>query len=56
VTYRAQCVSISLLLHNKASTLASLLYKAEKPYVYVTVISAWIDLGLGLCIAKACEV
>ena len=38
----------------------NLLYKAEKPSVrlrhgIISVVSAWIDLGLGLCIAEAFE-
>ena len=52
MTCRAQCISICLLLHDRAGTLASLLYKAEKPSVCPSVrlsrrclaISAWIDI------------
>ena len=51
---------LAYTLHDRAGTLASLLYKAEKPSVCLSVrlsdrhagnsvISAWIDVGLGLC-------
>ena len=45
-------VAIHLLLHDRAGTLASLLYKAEKPSVrlrhrIISAVSAWIDLELG---------
>ena len=49
---------VAYTLHDRAGTLASLLYKAEKPSVClsvrlsvtpVTQLSAWIDVGLGLC-------
>ena len=62
--HRAQCVSNRLLLHDRAGTFASLLYKAEKPSVrpsvclrhrIISVVPAWIDLGLALCIAEAFE-
>ena len=33
MTHRAQCVGICVLLHDRAGTFASLLYKAEKPSV-----------------------
>ena len=44
-----------LLLHDRAGTFASLLYKAEKPSVclrhgIISEVSAWVDLGFGLCI------
>ena len=51
---------VAYTLHDRAGTLASLLYKAEKPSVRLSVclsdrhagnsvVSAWIDVGLGLC-------
>ena len=58
------CNYMAYTLHDRAGTLAShyllLLYKAEKPSVCLSVrlsvrpagnsvVSAWIDVGLGLC-------
>ena len=51
-------------LHDRVGTFASLLYKAEKPSVRLSVclsdrhadssvVYAWIDVELGLCIAMA---
>ena len=47
---------VAYTLHDRAGTFASLLYKVEKPSVCLSVrpagnsvISAWIDVGLGLC-------
>ena len=37
MNHRAQCVSNHLLLHDRAGTFASLLYKAEKPSVRLSV-------------------
>ena len=54
-------VAIHLLLLDRAGTLASLLYKAEKPSVcpsvrlchrIISVVFAWIDLRLNLCISE----
>ena len=48
MTHRAQCVGICVLLHDRAGTFASLLYKAEKPSVCPSrsylAFSAWIDM------------
>ena len=52
---------VAYTLHDRAGTLASLLYKAEKPSVRPSVcifchevilaVSAWIDIKFGLCTA-----
>ena len=58
--YHAQHAFVAYILHDRAGTFASLLYKAEKSSVCLSVrlsdrhagnsvISAWIDVGLGLC-------
>ena len=56
--------NIHLFLHDRAGASASLLYNAEKPSVrpsvrlrhgIISVVSAWIHLGLGLCIAESFE-
>ena len=57
--YRAQHAFAAYILHDRAGTFASLLYKAEKPSVRPSVgrhagnsvVSAWINVGLGLCSA-----
>ena len=60
--YHAQCAFAAYILHDRAGTFASLLYKAEKPsvrpsvcpsdrHVGNSVISACIYVGLDLCTA-----
>ena len=57
------CLAMPMHLHDRAGKLASLLYKAEMTsvcpsvrlsdrHVDSSVVSAWIDVRLGLCTAK----